>query len=155
MKVFLFKQGHIDRYIKLGKKDQTENRTQFAQYAKASIPWLEMEISIAQPFVIILLGVEVTATVGGISEKPATAHLDGKPRPVVIGKQKVTAIALPHPGILMRHSKDNPLTEVIGNEDPDILRQLEKNPWPERFAKEIAPTAKAEILKLRQAAMGS
>lgn len=103
---------------------------------------------------VILLGVEVTAIVCGISEKLATGHLDGKLWTVDVGKQKVNALALPHPGILMRHSKKNPPTDIIGNEDADILRYPEKNPWPERFANEIAPRAKEEIRKLRQLAIG-
>lgn len=41
VKVFLFKQGHIDRYNKLGKSDQTENRSKFSEYAEKSINRIE------------------------------------------------------------------------------------------------------------------
>jgi len=37
VKVFLFKQGHIDRYKKLNKTDLVENRSKFDEYAQKSI----------------------------------------------------------------------------------------------------------------------
>ena len=36
VKVFLFKKGHIDQYIKLGESNITENRSKFKEYAEKS-----------------------------------------------------------------------------------------------------------------------
>lgn len=131
VKLFLFKQGHIDRYIKLGKTDMVENRTMFDIYAKKSIKWLELEVEIANPYVVILLGLEVTSIVFDIPQNKAKEYLDGYPRKTSIGSKDVNVIALPHPGILMKHTKTNP--------------------WPEKFINGIAPMAKLEILNLRNA----
>ena len=128
VKVFLFKQGHINRYIKLGKTDLTENRSKFLEYAKDSINRLEQEIDLANPIAIILLGVEVTKTIFQISENKAKSYLDGEIRLKKINGIDRNFICLPHPGILMKKFK--------------------KNPWPERFKNEIAPKAKTEIEKL-------
>jgi len=128
VKVFLFKQGHIDRYNKLGKSDQTENRSKFSEYAEKSINRIEKEIELANPIVIILLGTEVTKTIFKLSENKAKTYLDGKIR--IINGTKRNFICLPHPGILMK--------------------KFNRNLWPERFENEIAPKAKNEIEKLRK-----
>lgn len=130
VKVFLFKEGHIKRYESLGKRDLKENRSSFSNYAKLSIPWLEREIEIANPYVVILLGTEVTATVFNVSEKQSKEKLNGISKQHLIGKHEVNIISLPHPGILMK--------------------KMKRNPWPQRFISEIAPTAKKEIIKLRE-----
>jgi uracil-DNA glycosylase len=130
VKVFLFKQGHIDRYIKLGKSDLTENRSKFLEYAEKSINRLEKEIELANPIVIILLGIEVTKTIFKISENKAKKYLDGEIRVKTINETDRNFICLPHPGILMKKFK--------------------KNPWPEKFENEIAPKTKIEIENLRK-----
>jgi hypothetical protein len=56
VKVFLFKQRHIDRYNRLSKTGMVENRSRFSEYALRSIAWLAKEIEIACPYAIILLG---------------------------------------------------------------------------------------------------
>ena len=132
VKVFLFKQGHIDRYEKLQQNVFSENRSRFKEYALKSIVWLEKEIEIAKPKLIILLGLEVIASVFGISEKKAKEYIDGKVKSKVIGGKIKKFICLPHPGILMR--------------------KFDKNPWPERFKNEIAPKVKElvdEVLKYK------
>jgi hypothetical protein len=37
VKLFLFKEGHVEGYIKLGKTDIEENRSKFEKYAKKSL----------------------------------------------------------------------------------------------------------------------
>lgn len=130
VKVFLFKQGHIDRYNKLGKSDQTENRSKFSEYAEKSINRIEKEIELANPIVIILLGTEVTKTIFKLSENKAKTYLDGKIRIRIIKGTERNFICLPHPGIL--------------------IKKFDRNLWPERFENEIAPKAKNEIKKLRK-----
>jgi uracil-DNA glycosylase len=122
VKVFLFKGGHIKKYHDLHKKDISENRSHFKAYAKESIKWLNDEIDICQPKVIILLGVEVTQAIFNESAAKATARLTGD----VFTKENKNYICLPHPGILMRGHTD----------------------WPEKFENEIAPKAKLNIEKL-------
>ncbi len=128
VKVFLFKQGHIDRYNKLGKMDLFENRSKFLEYAKKSIDRLNQEIELANPIAIILLGIEVPMSIFKISKNKAKSYLDGEIRLKTINGIDRKIICLPHPGILMKKSNTNP--------------------WPERFENEIGPKTRIEIEKL-------
>jgi uracil-DNA glycosylase len=127
VKVFLFKEGHVDRYRKLGVK-VAENRSQYAGYAQKSLPWLAEEVRLARPCAAILLGLEVVSILFGISEDAAKRLLDGRCRSQVINGTELNVICLPHPGIIMKRSATNP--------------------WPERFEREIRPTAFEELRKL-------
>lgn len=129
VKVFLFKEGHIKRYRKLLKTDLTENRSLFIQFAEKSIKWLNQEIEICNPKIIILLGVEVTKVIFGINDIKAKEYLDGTLRNLTIDGIERNFICLPHPGIL--------------------IKKTNRNPWPQRFEKEISKNAKIEIRKLR------
>jgi uracil-DNA glycosylase family 4 len=129
VKVFLFKQGHINRYQKLKKNDLTENRTQFDNFAQKSIKWLNEEIEISNPSLIILLGVEVTKNIFNISEKIAKSYLTGEVKKKQINNIERSFVCIPHPGILMK--------------------KFSRNPWPERFEKLIAPKVKEVINNLK------
>jgi uracil-DNA glycosylase len=130
VKVFLFKEGHINRYKALGKNDFEENRSHFKAYAEKSMPWLEKEIKICQPQMIILLGLEVIQTIFGLSLNKAKEYMDGSVKTKEIKGVARNFICLPHPGILMKHT--------------------EKNPWPKEFEENISKNAKKEIQKLRR-----
>lgn len=123
VKVFLFKQGHIDRYAKLSKANFLENRSKFDVYAEKSLIWLEREIEIANPKLIILLGLEVIKNVLKISESESKRYIDGKIKLKTIKGIERKFICIPHPGILMK--------------------KFNENPWPEIFLKEVAPKVKA------------
>ena len=109
VKIFLFKQGHIDRYNKLGKQNIQENRSLFKEYAEKSAPWLVREIKLADPRVIILLGAEVVSVLFGISEETAKEKMNGCRQKLPIEGINKEAICLPHPGILMKLSAKNKL----------------------------------------------
>lgn len=98
VKVFLFKQGHIDRYHKLNKTNLVENRTKFDDYAEKSIKWLEMEIEIANPKLIILLGIEVTKNVLNVSKSKSKGYINGEIKTKLINDIERQFICLPHPG---------------------------------------------------------
>lgn len=129
VKVFLFKQGHVDRYQKLGKTDILQNRSDYFDFAEKSIPWLAREVKLSMPKVIILLGVEVTSVLFKTNEVDSNELLDGTVRDLHLEDIKIKSVCLPHPGILMKPA----------------LRNL----WPERFRNEIAPKAYKEINKFR------
>lgn len=133
VKVFLFKEGHIKKYNKLGKYTIEENRSSFEEYAKKSIKWLEMEIGICSPGIIIILGYEAVKVFFGLSTKNAKEYLNGEIKVKEIGGIERNIICLPHPGILMKKTKINP--------------------WPERFEKEISIIAKNEIEKIKRLAV--
>lgn len=128
VKVFLFKEGHINRYIKHGRTDMTENRSLFNDYAKESLSWLEKEIELCNPKLIILLGIEVVQNVFNISSAEAKSYLTGELKKKEILGQTQNYICLPHPGILMK--------------------QMPQNNWPKRFKEEISINAKNTIKAL-------
>ncbi len=104
VKVFLFKEGHIERYRKLQRNDLEASRKDFRKYAQASLSFLHKEIKLAQPKAILLLGLEVISVVLDCSESKAR---------LLIGPNKILSdapmpdvfFALPHPGIVMRNSE--------------------------------------------------
>ncbi len=128
VKVFLFKEGHIERYKKLNKNNMTENRNRFNEYAQKSIHWLEQEIEIANPKLIILLGIEVTKNIFHVSDNVAKEYLNGELKKKILKGIERNFVCLPHPGILMK--------------------EFERNPWPKRFKNEIAPRVKELIEEL-------
>jgi len=129
VKVFLFKEGHIKRYEKLGKTDMSENRTKFIEYAVKSMQWLDKEIEICNPKVIILLGVEVTKVFFSLTNNRAREYLYGNIKTKMLNGVSRNIICLPHPGILMKKTT--------------------RNPWPDKFDKDISITAKNEIKKIK------
>lgn len=130
IKVFLFKDGHINRYKKLGKFDLSENRSKFKEFADKSLIWIDEEIEICNPSVIILLGVEVTEVFLNITKKNAIECLDGTLRKKKIGDVDRNIICLPHPGILMK--------------------RFDRNPWPKNFEEVISVNARNEIEKIKK-----
>lgn len=103
VKVFLFKQGHIDRYEKLGYHNHKANRDDFLDLGKKSMKYLEKEIELAEPKVIIGLGAEVNAVIHNKTVKEATALISKSPINKSIKGKPYTFFACPHPGILMRN----------------------------------------------------
>jgi uracil-DNA glycosylase len=129
VKVFLFKEGHVRKYNELMNHKVISNRSLFMNYALKSISWIEREIQLCNPFVIILLGIEVVKTIFQISDSGAIGFLDGKRKTKDIQGKLRNFICLPHPGILMKSSS--------------------QNIWPKRFDEKISWEAKNEIIKLK------
>lgn len=129
VKLFLFKDGHIERYRKLNKNELVENRTKFDEYAQKSIYWLEQEIEIANPKLIILLGLEVTKNIFQVSENVAKDYLNGELKNKVVNGIERNFICLPHPGILMKN--------------------FDRNPWPKLFKNKIAPKVKLLVKNIK------
>ena len=116
VKVFLFKPGHIDRYKKLGFNNFEANRHKFLALAKDSMYYLNEEIELAQPKVIIGLGAEVNAVIHDKSVKEATKLISKEP---IYNKNiggDIPFFACPHPGILMREDEHSHKWRGILNE---------------------------------------
>ena len=129
VKVFLFKNGHINRYKKLGNNEFEENRTKYDEYAKESLPFLHKEIELANPKLILLLGLEVIKNVLEISENKSKELMNGEIQIKLIENVKREFICIPHPGILMKIH--------------------ENNPWPNEFENKIVPKVKPEIIRIK------
>jgi len=92
--------------------------------------WLDREIEICDPKVIIILGLEVTKVFFSLTDSISKQYLNGSTKTKTINGIDRNIICLPHPGILMKRT--------------------DQNPWPERFDKEISLIVKGEIIKLIQ-----
>lgn len=131
VKVFLFKQGHIEKYHRLGCKwPDRETRSLFEQYANESKNWLKEELQLANPKLIITLGTEVAGILQNVRGQSArNALLGGKLRDLKFEDLEYPVIHLAHPGIIMR-----PATE--------------RNQWPRLHREKHIPEVKKIIKRL-------
>jgi uracil-DNA glycosylase len=104
VKVFLFKAGHIKKYESLGNHKVKESRSRFMAYAKNSLEFIHEEIELANPKIILTLGQEVASVFFKVSKNDALKLLSSGINTMTIKNTDRFAIALPHPGILMRNS---------------------------------------------------
>ncbi|ABS25286.1 uracil-DNA glycosylase family protein [Anaeromyxobacter sp. Fw109-5] len=119
VKVFLFKEGHRDKYARLGGTPPAGyEREKFEELGDKSLRWIEDELKLSKPKLVITLGAEVAGIVTRTSGVAArTRLLGGDVRRLRIGDVEVDVAHLPHPGIVMREAKD---------------AGAATNPWPER-----------------------
>ena len=108
VKVFLFKDGHKQKYARLGVQSPAGyERDSFEELGEKSIPWIERELKLSMPKLVITLGAEVagviTKTRGDVARNKL---LGGEVKRIRIGQAEVDAAHLPHPGIVMREAKD-------------------------------------------------
>jgi uracil-DNA glycosylase len=122
VKVFLFKDGHIKKYEKLGYKKKLVDRSQFQQLAQKSIPYIYEEIKLASPKLIVLLGLETASVVTGESLNTVHSAMNtGEIIEISVGKKVYQAVAAPPPGILMREIKQSQQWKTV----------VEKNTLPQ------------------------
>ena len=122
VRVFLFKKGHIAKYRRLGCEwPERETRSQFEEYALQGMHWLEEELALARPCLVITLGTEVAGILRQVkgSQKRNTL-LGGEVRPLELGGKAYQVVHLAHPGIVMRPAS-------------------ERNPWPRLHREEHIP----------------
>jgi uracil-DNA glycosylase len=113
VKVFLFKEGHVDRYRRLGAEAPGGYaRERFAELAERSLPWIERELEAARPKLLITLGAEVAGILRKVRSSSAQVDLlIPRVEPISIGRVVVSAVHCAHPGILMRPAPTNPWPE--------------------------------------------
>jgi uracil-DNA glycosylase len=106
VKVFLFKQGHIDRYDALGFKGHQQTRSRFKELGEKSKVFIDTEVLLAQPKIILGLGAEVNSILLRLSNS-ATVQLMSEAKPVEykVNDLGFKYVPVPHPGILMRGSE--------------------------------------------------
>ncbi len=129
VKVFLFKEGHRDKYTRLGAVPPAGYlRERFEELASRSMPWVERELALARPRLVITLGAEIAGVIRNVVGQANRNALLG---PAIVcvpfGSTTIPSVHLAHPGIVMRKGYGA------------------KNPWPERHAKEHIPALKAAL----------
>ena len=113
VRVFLFKQGQIEKYRRLDCPwPSRETRSQFKDFADKGLSWLQEELSLASPKIVVTLGSEVAGILRGITgQERCNELLSGDLQHFSIGDMTYPVIHLAHPGIVMRPATEN-------------------NPWP-------------------------
>ena len=122
VKVFLFKAGHREKYERLGQASPPGyERERFAELARCSLFWVEREIQLARPRLLISLGAEVAGVLRNVrGQRRLNALLSPSVSTLSVGTARVRAVHLAHPGIVMRGGTAG------------------RNPWPERHAQHVA-----------------
>jgi uracil-DNA glycosylase len=129
VRVFLFKKGHLAKYRRLGCIwPPRETRSLFEEFAEQGMHWMEEELSLARPRIVITLGREVAGILQNVKgPKQRNALIGGDSKEFNIGGVTYPVIHLAHPGIVMR-----PATE--------------RNPWP-RMHKEVHIPAARKVIE--------
>ena len=83
VKVFLFKQGHVQVHGEVkAMAARKGTRQDFASYAQKSLPWLEKELALAKPKLIITLGEEVAGIITGTDSEARVELLNYRIRTI-------------------------------------------------------------------------
>lgn len=107
VKVFLFKKEHAEQFRVLGSTQTAyATRGEYERYAKAGLAWVDRELEIAEPRLIITLGSEVGGVFAGVSDADQRKELLNpyKIRTIRRGNHEYRVIHMVHPGQLMRQT---------------------------------------------------
>ena len=108
VKVFLLKEGHIKKYEQLGYHNFKETRSMFKTYAQASKTFIDDEILLAKPQIIIGLGEEVNSIMLNTPRANANKQMfQSEICLYTIGDTSFKYAPVAHPGILMRNSEQS------------------------------------------------
>lgn len=131
VRVFLFKKGHLAKYRRLGCTwPERETRSQFEAFAEQGMHWLEEELALAQPRLVITLGAEVAGILQHVrGQRRRNALLGGDVKSLQLGAASYLVINLAHPGIVMRPASD-------------------RNPWPRLHSETHIPAAREAVERL-------
>jgi uracil-DNA glycosylase len=132
VKVFLFKEGHREKYVRLRATPPARyERERFEELASRSLSWIERELELARPKLVITLGAEIAGIVRGVASPTRRNALLGPGiTPVRLGANEFPSAHLAHPGIVMRKGDGS------------------KNPWPRLHEREHIPALKAALASL-------
>ena len=135
VKIFLFKDGHIQKYNRLTKTLNLEDcmadlvhREDFMKFAKLeeNRKFIQQEIELCKPSVILGLGAEVNAVMLDMSVASATKAIEAcKPIEYRLNGNIYSYFACPHPGILMREDENGKWKGYLKKIIEEVKRILE------------------------------
>lgn len=130
VKVFLFKEGHRAKYARLGSTvPPGYERERFEELAVKSVGWVEKELEVARPRLVITLGAEIAGLLRGVNAAQRTALLGPEISPLRLGAIEVPTVHLAHPGIVMRKGDD-------------------RNPWPRIHQEQHIPKLRVALASM-------
>jgi uracil-DNA glycosylase len=127
VRVFLFKNEHLEKYRRLlCVWPERETRDQFESFAQEGLHWLQDELALARPRLVITLGAEVAGILQNVNgQNERNALLNGDLKEFCLGSTTYSVIHLAHPGIVMRPpSESNPWPELHKNEHIPRVRKI-------------------------------
>jgi uracil-DNA glycosylase len=133
VKVFLFKKEHAEQFRVLGSTYSAyATREEYERYAKGGLAWIDRELEIAEPRLIITLGSEVAGIIADVGDAGKREKLLNpyKVRTIRRGNHEYRVIHMVHPGQLMRRTPKWTKIHQKGIESlrPVIHRLLEETP---------------------------
>ena len=125
VKVFLFKEGHKEKYRRLGFSGELVDRNEFMYLAKKSECFIKQEIELCQPKVILGLGAEVNEVLLKMSKEKATKTIAScQQQEYKVNGVSYPYFACPHPGILMREKEDNNKWKIVLEQILEKVKRL-------------------------------
>lgn len=108
VKIFLFRDEHLARYRRLGCAwPEWETHSRFEVLARQSLDWLEEELALARPRLVITLGVEVAGVLQNVPGLgTGQALLGGHVQDVWLGETVYPAIHLAAPHAVLRPNNE-------------------------------------------------
>lgn len=128
IKVYLFNSKDVIKYNKLGNFKVAPDEFNFKEWGEKSLPWLEDEVSLANPKLVILSGLETISLFFDVSPTKAKHLIDGELRELKFGRKKVPVLCLQEMELMVNNNK--------------------RNPWPEVFERKVLPQAKKSVAEL-------
>lgn len=108
VKIFLFRDEHLARYRRLGCAwPEWETHSRFEALARQSLDWLEEELALARPRLVITLGAEVAGILQNVPGiETGQALLDGNLQDVWLGETVYPTIHLAAPNQVLRSGSE-------------------------------------------------
>lgn len=125
IKIYLFSSKDVAKYNSLGNFKVAPDEFNFKEYGKKSISWIQQEVNLASPELIILVGLETISLFYDVSPTKAKHLIDGELKEVKFGRKKLPVLCLQDPELMINNNK--------------------RNPWPEVFENKVLPTAKESL----------
>ena len=127
IKIYLFSSKDVVKYNKLGSYKAAPDEFNFKEYGLKSMPWIQQEINIAGPELLILVGLETISLFYDLSPTKAKHLIDGELKEYKFGKKTFPVLCLQDPELMISNNK--------------------RNPWPEVFEGKVLPEAKKALQK--------
>ena len=128
IKLYLFNSKDVIKYNKLGNFKVAPDEFNFKEWGEKSFPWLDAEVALASPKVMLLSGLETISLFFDVSPTKAKHLIDGEFRELKFGRKKVPVLCLQDMELMVNNNK--------------------RNPWPEVFEGKVLPPARKTLTEL-------
>ena len=125
VKIYLFSSKDVAKYNKLGNYKVAPDEFNFKEYGAKSMPWIQQEINLASPELLILVGLETISLFYDLTPTKAKHLIDGELKEFKSGKKTLPVLCLQDPELMINNNK--------------------RNPWPEVFEDKVLPVAKKSL----------